>query len=317
MNPEPVRCLMPKNSTLALTCSLLSVLSFAPFLSAATVVQWGGNYVSANQVLANTAYPSDYYVTNEMGQSYGALKGSIQSLNPSSGYNAPVGATSGFSGGWMASQGTAPGFPGDESGDVGALNNRVVYEKGANDRISLAVSGPGVTPAIRGLVVFNKSNFLNGMSGETVSFDGSSQLSFSGVMDGYRPVGNWVVQDGSNWYISQTQIVQSEYNTVESHTLDSLNEAQWALFQPVVTDSFGTYFFNSAPTTGYGTHSFTNVQSVGIFFDSYGQPNTDGGFSRFALQEFSATAVPEPGILALASLGIIVFGVRRWRQIRA
>lgn len=282
---------------------------------AATFVQWGGDYVSQSQVLSNTAYPSDYYVTSESGQSYGSLKGSIQSLAPTSGYAAPSGATSGFSGGWMGSQGAGPGFPGDASGNEGALNNRVVYENGANDRISLSLLAAGA-PAMRGLIVFDKGGFLNGLNSGPVSFDSSSQLSFSGIMDGYRPIGRWLVQDGGVWYISQSEIVQNAYNTVETHVLGDLNNALWSVYQPVITDSYGTYFFNAAPSTGYAAHAFSDVTSVGVFFDSYGQANTDGGFSRFVLQEFSATAVPEPSVLALIGAGALLVGVRQWKRRR-
>ncbi len=300
---------------MGVSLALFAFVVASPSLLAVTVVDWGGDYVSSSQVLRNTTYPSDYYVTTESGQSYGSLKNSIQTLSPSSGYSAPVGKTSSFSGGWMGSQGAGPGFPGDVSGNEGALNNRTVYENGVNDRISLSLLAAGA-PAMRGLIVFDKAGFLNGGSAGPVSFDSTSQLSFSGILDGYRPIGRWVVQDGGNWYISQSEIVQGEYNTVENHILGDLNNALWAVYQPVITDSFGTYFFNEAPSTGYATHTFADINSVGVFFDSYGVPNTDGGFSRFVLQDFSATAVPEPSVFALVGLGVLMVGARQWRRAR-
>lgn len=279
-------------------------------------VHWGGNYVSEHTLLQGTEFPGAYRVYTDGGQSYLSIKSAVQNLTPASGYDAPVDRSGSFSGGWMASQGPAPGVPGGESGNGGGLDNRVVYDGGAKDRISLSLPVAGGAPAMRGMIVFEKSGFLNGLDQQTVGFDSSSMLSFSGIMDGYRPVGRWLVMDGNTWYISQATIIQAAYNTVETHTLTDPNSVLWAAFIPTENDSLGAFFYNEAPTTGYEAHTFSDVRGGGIFFDSYGALAGDGGFSRFVLEDYSMTlsVVPEPSsITFLIAASCALLGLA-WRK---
>lgn len=284
---------------------------------AATIVSWGGDYVSANQVFVNTttASPSSYRTYTKAGQSYSTLLNSFQNLTPGAGYSGPSGKTANFSGGFMGSAGTGAAVPGGTGGITGAINSRAVLENGANDRISISLQT--TNPQIRGAITFAKADFFAGMNLEPVGFDSSSSLSFSGIMGGVRPVGRWLVQDGSVWYISLATITQSVSNVVETHALSDLNNMQWAVYAPTLSDTAGTYFINEAPTSSYAAHVFENVQSVGVFFDSYGQPASGDGssYSRFALQSFSASAVavPEPSMLGFIAFGLGVVVLARYR----
>lgn len=284
---------------------------------AVTVVSWGGDYVSANQVFVNTTTtsPNSYRTYTSAGQSYSTLTNSLQNLTPDAGYSGPIGKTVNFSGGFMGSAGTSAAVPGGAGGTTSAINSRAVLDNGTNDRINISLQT--TNPQIRGAITFAKSDFLGGMSLETVGFDSSSTLSFSGIMGGVRPVGRWLVQDGSVWYISLASITQSASNVVETHTLSDLNNMQWAVYVPTLTDTAGTYFINEAPLSGYDAHIFENVQSIGLYFDSYGQPaSADGSsYSRFTLQSFSASAVavPEPSLAALIVFGLGVITLARYR----
>lgn len=302
-----------RNGVLALALGLASTATREGH--AATIVSWGGNYVSANQVFTDTttASPNSYRTYTNAGQSYSTLKNSLQNLTPGSGYVAPSGKTANFSGGFMGSSGTGPAGIGGVNGTDSALSSRAVLDNGANDRISLSLSAPN--PQIRGAITFSKADFLSDFSQETVGFDLTSTLSFSGILGGVRPIGQWLVQDGSIWYISLSTITQSASNTVETHTLADLNNALWAVYTPTLSDTAGAYFINAAPASGYAAHTFSDVQAVGIFFDSYGQPASPDGssYSRFALQTFSASAVavPEPAISILMALGLAIVIAKR------
>jgi len=289
--------------------------------SATIIVDWGGDYVSANQVFRNTTTsdPNAYRSYTNSGQSYSVLKDSFQNLTPGSGYTAPTGKTSNFYGGFMSSSGSSAATLGGATGTTSAINARAVVNSGTADMITLALST--ATAQIRGAVLFNKSDFLNSTSSQTIIFDSDSSLTFKGIMGGYRPVGRWMVLDGSTWYISLATITQTASNTVETHTLNNLNTALWAVYNPRLTDTAGTYLLNAAPTTGYAQHTFTDIQSMGIFMDSYGEAaSVDGSsYSRFALAGFTAhaTAIPEPSTLALSlgALGCVAF-LRRSRFFR-
>ena len=284
---------------------------------AATIANWGGDYVSANQVFVNTttASPNSYRTYTNAGQSYSTLLNSFQNLTPGTGYSGPSGKTVNFSGGFMGSAGIGAAVPGGAGGTTSAINSRAVLDNGTNDRISISLQT--TNPQIRGAITFAKADFFGGMNLESVGFDSSSNLSFSGIMGGVRPIGRWLVQDGSVWYISLASIAQSVSNVVETHTLSDLNNMQWAVYVPTLTDTAGTYFINEAPASSYAVHTFENVQTVGIFFDSYGQPASGDGssYSRFTLQSFSASAVavPEPSMLGFIAFGLGIVVLMRYR----
>lgn len=310
---------------------LFSILPIsAELFGATTFVDWGGNYVSATEVFSNTAYPSDFRAETLSGQGYSTVRGPIYSYNgttanltPSAGYVAPSGKSSTFYGGWSASSGTGPAVPGGTSGTTSGLNSRSVFQNGAGgqpgeDIIYLALDAPA--PAFRGLVVFEKQDFLNGTSTETVAFDSDSSLTFSGLVGGARPNLRWVVLDGSTWYVSEATFTGTGsflfWGAAVSSTLTDPNSQLWASYIPIESDSAGPYLYNTAPSSGYGAHSFSDIRAVGIYYDSYGVPITDGTFTNFGLQQFtvSGVTVPEPSTYLLAGLSIALLSLRKRKK---
>lgn len=309
-----------------LAVCLVQALVLAVSVHAATVlVDWGGNYVSSTEMYSNTEFPTDFRAETLSGQGYSTVRGpvlgysgTVANLTPGGGYTAPSGKSSTFYGGWSASSGTGPAVPGGASGTQSGLSSRSVLQNGAGgqpgeDIMYLALDTPA--PAFRGLFVFEKNDFLNGMDAGTVAFDASSELSFTGLVGGYRPILRWVVLDGSTWYISDASFTGTGsflfWGAAVSSTLSDPNSQLWASYVPIESDSAGPYLYNAAPASGYAAHSFSNVQAVGVYFDSYGVSVTDGTFTNVGLQNFSVTgvAVPEPSTLAFAAIGIAVIGV--------
>jgi hypothetical protein len=299
----------------ALVCvlSCMTLVSFtAEKAGAAIAVDWGGTYGS--QAFGNAA-AEDFATTYGSGiyASVSTLKDGPRNLTPTSGYTAPEGKSSTFWGGWMAStpdatsEATIPGsvHPGTDSPLQAWDNNRGIWA----DRISIGVAR--YQARLRGMIYFSKSDFLNDLNSTTVAFDENSSLSFSGITDGnFGPNVRWVIQDGDTWYVSSAQGV-GEYNKVFTLTLEDPNSALWAAFEPYSNDTY-----NAAPDSGYATHTFSNIQAVGMFFDSYGlaSRNYDGdGWARFAMQSFTmeASAVPEPSIAGLAGVTLVSFGIAK------
>ena len=170
------------------------------------------------------------------------------------------------------------------------------------------------------MMVFEKQDFLNGTSTETVAFDSSSSLSFSGLVGGARPNLRWAVLDGSTWYVSDATFTGTGsflfWGAAVSSTLTDPNSQLWASYIPIESDSAGPYLYNAAPSSGYAAHTFSNIQAVGIYYDSYGVPITDGTFTNVGLQQFtvSGVTVPEPSTYMLAGLSLALLALRKRKK---
>ena len=79
--------------------------------------------------------------------------------------------------------------------------------------------------------------------------------------------------------------------------------------QPIdflVTGSTANYTIYSADISAYAG------QTGQLLFTL--PPNVDGDYAILDNIQFSTTAVPEPGPFALAALGTLLLGFRRWRS---
>jgi hypothetical protein len=127
----------------------------------------------------------------------------------------------------------------------------------------------------------------------------------------------WVIQDGDTWYISDATFTGTGsflfWGAAVSATLSDPNSQAWAPYIPIESDSAGPYLYNPAPSTGYAAHTFSDIQTIGVYFDSYGVPITDGTFTNVGLQGFTvdAVVVPEPSVMVLVALASFSIFFRR------
>lgn len=269
-------------------------------------VDWGGDYVSTHRVHGHAVY--DGSVTDDWGIATSGSQGFVsrildmnsnRDLTPTTGYTAPPLKSSKFFGGYSGALNLNPALPGASDGLTSGF--RDVEQNGSSDRIVVQV-GAGNRSKVRGAIVFRKEEFLRDGQNTTVSFDSSSELSFSGILDGWRPEARWLVRDGSTWYLSQATLSgQSAYNVAETRSLRP-SATQWATFNPNSSGVGGTYF--SAAPSSFAPRSFTDVRAVGVYFDSFGAASYLGGtsFSRFALEQFKArTKMVASPVTVLAS----------------
>jgi len=264
-----------------------------------TIVQWGGNYVATHKPFAHTLFNNsstdDWLLAYDGTYGYSSRLLDLtpsRDLTPASGYTVPAFRNGIFFGGFSSAINGSPYVPGDTTGTSSGY--RVVFDNSNNDRI--LYQGSGNRAQIRGALVFEKDDFLREASATTVSFNANSELSFTGILDGWRPLARWLVRDGSTWYVSQaTLAAQTTYNVAENRTLSNPGSSLWAVFTPIKSDTNGNKFHDSAPAT-YSSHTFSDVTAVGIYFDSFSASTSLGGtsFTRFAMEGISVKANVQP-----------------------
>lgn len=328
---------LPKRTAALVLGVTVSALSH---VRSEVLVDWGGTYVSPSTaaVFANTVPPppgqtlsEDFRIITLGDQSYATVRGpnlwyngTVANLTPTEGYTAPEGKSSTFYGGWSGSSGDSPAIPGGESGNDASLNSRTVFSAvGQPGGDAIFLSGNFPETQFRGLLVFDKADFLNGMNEEQVGFDENSTLSFSGFTGGWISTFHWVVQDGEEWFISEASFTAHDdfifWGAPVSSTLTDPNSQLWASYTPILSDSAGPYLYNAAPEEGYENHVFTNIRSVGIYFDNYDFRMPVGGtsFANIGLQEFVVTGVvvvPEPATFALSGFALAGFALLKRRK---
>jgi hypothetical protein len=142
---------------------------------------------------------------------------------------------------------------------------------------------------LNNLLVWDKSQFINGGDASTVSFSSLSMnvkvFNTSVATDGLR----FVVKNADQYYLSQSLF------TVSSGTISVTGTQQWATFNPTATD----FVMPNAGSLTFSTpsSSLTNVTQVGLA-SSTTRTAFSGGltFDQFS---FSGTLVPEPSTYAM------------------
>lgn len=276
--------------------SILALAAVTDSANAALLVNWGGDYVSANANYSrsasavNTAYPSGTGRSKSVGWSEGTV------LNPTSGYS---GVSSTFYGGYYDSH----------DGTVTTTSNITaasrITDSGTADQLYYRFQTPTdaskTSITVGGGVSWLQNDFLN-LSAATIVFDNTSSLNMNiRTLSGGIGV-RWMVKDDTQWYISNTS-----YTTSGSKSLSgaSLLAETWLAFNP------GTSLLE--PTGTYATHTFADVSAVGYF--GWGNlTGTASTTSDLVLTAFSANgvdAVPEPSAVLLGSLGMLALLRRR------
>ncbi len=244
------------------------------------VVNWGGDYVTANQNFVRPAA-----VTNGLVVTY--TYSSNTAITPASGYTAPADRTGPIYGAWQVTSLT--------NVPIDTAQARIA-SNAAGDRIYL-ISPSLTNTQVRGLIFYNKQDFLNGYSNVTLSLNGVvGSMNIAAVADGQAI--RYAVQSGGSWYLSQTnKTAAGSFSNV------SLQDQNWGLWDgPTSTNQW------AAPVTfdTLGT-SITDVSAFGFYFDIQRTSST-----RIEVDSY-VIAVPEPSTIGLLGLGagaLLLFRLR-------
>ena len=160
------------------------------------------------------------------------------------------------------------------------------------------------------MYMVKKANFANGLNTGNVGFDATSDFSiavttWSGISKSLRAV----VQNGSTWYISQSENTASGSN--EAKTLANAASMRWSIWNPTTSADFSGDSLNFSTTVAGST--FTDIQAVGVWgriVDGATNPNLS-----ITTIQIGAVAVPEPATVGMLGLGAIVtLMIRRMRR---
>lgn len=275
--------IIPQATRYGLTCFLtVGLMAFVQSVNAAVIIDWGGDYVSSDTSLNGT--PTSAGGTTTYAYSTTEVK-------------SPAGPN--FYGAFSLT---------NESGSGTPQFSSVGYSLSATDTIRL-----GATPDIgstsltaRGLLFFQKPDFLGGGASNAVTLDASSSLKFNVTSSGaggtgrirqtkaavYASVGGvW------DWYVSlatKAGTTLYEYN--------DLGGESWALYSiDGATSPLNNASTNSLDYTTLGS-AFEDVSKVGYF---YNYKTIEGNNFSFYVDsiDFNASVVPEPTVGALLGVG--------------
>lgn len=186
------------------------------------------------------------------------------------------------------------------------ITNALVDDRtGTNDdRITTLHNSTTVGDLIRGLVFFQKSDFLNGSS-DTLTFDATSSAIISVLGQNGAGGSNGTklaVLDGTTWYVSNSTFGGFSGNL----NISDLSIETFASYDPTGAPLDPT---PSSFTTAGST--FTDIQAVGYYFNL---GNASAGSAGMSITSIEITAIPEPStfaLLGLAGLAVVMFRRRK------
>jgi hypothetical protein len=256
-------------------------------LQSATLIDWGGTGMASSDTNFSLPTPTDNGNTRTW-----AYSASTPLLSTGGNYSGPTiyGALQ----------------TGHTSSGPNNFTPFVDDRGGSDDRITTLVNTATTGDLIRGLVFFQKSDFLNG-STSTLTFDSSSSatLSVIGNNGAGGPRGpRLAVLDGSSWYVSSSFFGGFSGDLVFS----DLSTATFGAYDPTGAPLNGTP--GSFSTTG---GSFTDIQAVGYYFD-LGNPAGTSGSAGMSIDIFQISAVPEPSTALLLLGGLAGLALLRRRK---
>jgi len=172
-----------------------------------------------------------------------------------------------------------------------APNLRVISLSPQEDRIILAAgAGPSTTPVnIRGMLFWNKENFLNGLADQS-PLDITSLSRFSATVHFIRgdAEARFAIRSGGKWYLSEEafRLTKASKRTPgDEFALESLSSSQWAEWSPDNSDeAIGPV------STDYNIpgSALIDIQGAGIYFSSiFDKPINR---AEFVLSSFQITA---------------------------
>lgn len=147
--------------------------------------------------------------------------------------------------------------------------------------INTGVASDPLTSSIQSIYIWQKENFLNGGDANPVALN---DITLNTGVNGGAGSLRFVVQNGSNWYVSDS-------TTTQDLSLSSFTTS-WYDYDPVedFTDFTGAI-------AGVTTNDFTDVTAVGLWMDK----TATGQYivRTFQSIDVDATVVPEPSTYAM------------------
>ncbi len=295
MNAYFVKCSTRRLGSYAIGVAVGLVVSQA---SAAVVINYGGDYVSANQTILSFSSSDNAFVEEStLGIDFSGdgdttdmvVSRAVSLANPliatSVDYTGPL-----FYGGLLVEDG-------DGTIDSGSQYLRI-DNVGAADEIAIITRKSHAAIPI----FFQKADFTGVNPGESVKTAADSSISLGAgrsVNGAYR----FLIQNGLNFYVSET---------LASNT-DSINPFTENFQQYDIADGTVDIPFNAelGPTYTVPGSTFTDIQAVGYV---YLKNATSSSGDALDVNAFSAnlTVVPEPAALGLLGLGgLALLGKRR------
>ncbi len=288
----------------ALGCGLLLAwLSAGPTANAATVVNWGGNYVSINAAF-NRSY-SD--TTGDFGGNATIHDvrtlmtfSELSTLSPASSYTSPTGKSKAFYGGYEA-------INFDTSSSM-SFQARAVVNASSNDRIGFAATPGANGGAMRMALVFRQPDFLTGYTSGNLYLDAdntSIAVTTSSAMTNLT--GRFMVKSNGSYYLSSVTFTNSA--TLANPTVNSL----WAPYDPTA----GIDFNQSAAT--FSPMLVHNVSAIGYYVEADNAPSAVSaavyvsGFTANANTSLTMTSIPLPSAAQLGLAAMALLAIRRLR----
>ncbi|HWL53139.1 MAG TPA: hypothetical protein VNQ90_11935 [Chthoniobacteraceae bacterium] len=286
--------------------ALLGLSLFVSGANAATIVDWGGDYVAADTPLSTGtthASPDGKTLTYR----YSAT------VPKSPGFTAPEGRSGTFYGAFETSHSGASDARFDAYG---------ILQNAGGDRIQITGRGGEAPPSgsanhATGLIFFKKEDFLSGAdAGSVVTLNAESSLTLAirnvpTATRRFRAAVYALVDEEWNWYLSSA--VYTAGATTTTLDLGTLSTT-WALWE--IDESLTA--FNPAPDSGSYTVSGTTLREIaaaGVYFSIEITSTTAPGVQLGGIT-FNAhvAAIPEPGacaLLLLTGAGMLLCGLRK------
>ena len=310
---------------LILRISLVAALAgpIASSAQAATIVNWGGNYVSADQGFVGVGQKSNgilFNTSDDTGEeTQGKRFNQTIALSPTIGANYS-GTSARFFGGYANARKNASNV------SAGFTTQAVV--DGVTDVASIIHSqGGGSTSQPRlfaSYFTWVKADF-SGITTETLSLDNSGDLqvnSISFTTATVQAMANsslrWFIQSGGNFYLSDTDLTGDSNiasDTTYSSTALELAAMTWRQV-PLTDNSLSRMFVDDGFPGGIAGSTLTDIQAIGV----YGDSSKTGGSAdtvQFSMKSFQVdaveSAIPEPASLSLLAAGALLLLPRRRR----
>lgn len=240
----------------------------------ALVVDWGGNYVSADQAL----------------QAGGFSGGEPLILSPGASYS-----------------GTSSTFYGAIAITGSRTRQTLIQNQSTADRIQLKFTDGG-TGTGAALVLWKQEDFLGGLDTGNVGFNSTDTISIDLATYAQFQPGRLVIQQGSSYYVSQ-----SVFSSTAATITVNPTSLQWFNYDPTgwnATNSSTLSTIGSAATPVSGG-VLSGVTEIGFLFSSNDSSSNAVRISNF---EVNMSAIPEPTSAALLAGGLVALCGRRRRD---